>query len=329
MVLASFHLDAAEPPARSRELDALYRQAEAAMRSLDMVEARRLWARIHHLDPSTMALCQLGVVDTRLGRWDAAAEELSECVARMPPPKNDLERRRWEVRHADFARVLGEVGVLHVVTPPGIVPARILVDGREVGRADRVYVQPGQHEIVAMAYDGRIARVSAAAKAGESQSVPVVFDAIDSRPARPAGATGGPLAPTREALAGPAPSGVKPWVVASGATAAVGLLVTGIGLHVAANSAEDERRAALCAPAREGDAAQAHASREGVSTMSHLGTASLTAGALLSVATFVYIVVANDSEEGQPEVYACRCSARWPPHNRVALRSHHQNAAPD
>ncbi|MGK3974396.1 hypothetical protein WMF38_22115 [Sorangium sp. So ce118] len=296
LVLASFHLNAAEPPPRSRELEALYKQAEAAMKNLDMVEARRLWARINHLDPSTMALCQLGVVDTRLGRWDVAAEELSECAARMPPPKNDVERRRWEVRHADLARVLQEVGVLHIFTAPGVVPERILVDGRKVARADRVYVLPGLHEIVAMAYDGRIARVSVTARAAESQSVPIVFETIESRPARPAGAVVGPLAPTREAVAGPAPSGVKPWVVASGATAAVGLLVTGIGLHVAANSTEDERRAALCEVAPTDRVAQANASVEGVSTMSHLGTASLTAGALLGVATLIYVVVADDTE---------------------------------
>ncbi|WP_129351150.1 tetratricopeptide repeat protein [Sorangium cellulosum] len=210
VVLASFHLRAAEPPPRSKELEALYQQAEAAMKSLDMVEARRLWARILHLDPSTMALCQLGVVDTRLGRWDVAAEELSECAARMPPPKNDLERRRWEVRHADLARVLQEVGVLHIFTAPGVVPERVLVDGRKVDRADRVYVLPGLHEIVAMAYDGRIARVGVTVKVAESQSVPIVFQRIESPPARPAGAAGGPLAPTREALAGRAPSGVKP-----------------------------------------------------------------------------------------------------------------------
>ncbi|WP_438032186.1 hypothetical protein [Sorangium sp. So ce204] len=296
VVLASFHLRAAEPPPRSRELDALHQQAEAAMKNLDMVEARRLWARIHHLDPSIMALCQLGVVDTRLGRWDVAAEELSECAARMPPPKNDLERRRWEVRHADLARVLQEVGVLNLFTAPGVVPERILVDGRKVERADRVYVLPGRHEIVAMAHDGRLARVSVAAKAAESQGVPIVFEPIEHQLARPAGAVRGPLAPTREALAGSAPPGVKPWVVASGATAAVGLLVTGIGLHVAANSAEAERLAALCQLRSEGDGAGAPAPREGVSTMSHLGTALLTAGALLGVATLVYVVVADDTQ---------------------------------
>ncbi|XXY14206.1 hypothetical protein WME88_38800 [Sorangium sp. So ce216] len=296
VVLASFHLNAAEPPLPSRELNALYQQAEAAMKNLDLVQARDLYARSYHLDRSTMALCQMGVVDTRLGRWDVAAEELAECVARMPPPKNDLERRRWEVRHADLARVLQEVGVLHIFTAPGVVPERILVDGRKVERADRVYVLPGRHEVVAMAYDGRLARVNVTAKAAESQSVPIVFEAIESRPARPAGSVAGPLAPTRDALAAPAPSGVKPWVVASGATAAVGLLVTGIGVHLAANSAEDARRVALCDSAPADHVAQAPASVEGVSTMRQLGTASLTAGALLGLATFVYVVVSDSAE---------------------------------
>ncbi|WP_437484566.1 hypothetical protein WME75_45145 [Sorangium sp. So ce1014] len=295
-LLASSHLNAAEPSPQSKELNALIQQAEAAMKNLELGEARNLWARIHHLDPSPMAICQLGVVNTRLGRWDVAATELSECVARMPPPKNPIERRRWEVRHADFARVLQEVGEVHIFTAPGVAAAHIFVDGREVTRADRVYVLPGRHEIVAMAYDGRIARVSVTAKAGESQGVPIAFERFESRPALPAGTVAGPLAPTRAALSEPAPSGVKPWVVAGGATAAVGLLVTGIGLHIAANSQEDARQAALCKPEREGKDAHTDVSVEGVSTMSHLGTASLTAGALLGVATFAYVVIAADTE---------------------------------
>jgi hypothetical protein len=290
-VLVSPHLNAAEPPPRSKELKALFQAAEReAIDHLNVYRAREIWAQIYQLEPSTMALCQLGVFDTRIGHWDAAAVELSQCVERMPPPKDHVERRRWEVRHADLARALREVAELHIFTTPGVVAARILVDGREVADASRVYVMPGHHEIVAMAYDGRIARVSVEASAGESQGVPFTFEN------RPAAAVAGPLAPTRAALPEPAPSGVKPWIIAGGATITVGLLVTGLGLHVAANSQEDEQRAALCASAKDSSQDRVTSSLEGASTISHLGTASLTAGTLVGVATLVYVIVAQDTE---------------------------------
>ncbi|WP_437688837.1 hypothetical protein [Sorangium sp. So ce176] len=88
---------AADPPPRSREVQELIEEAEKAAKRLDLARARELWARINDLAPSTMAVCQLGVFDLRLGRLEDAAAELSTCVAHMPAPTNDIERRRYEM----------------------------------------------------------------------------------------------------------------------------------------------------------------------------------------------------------------------------------------
>jgi hypothetical protein len=96
---------AADPPPRSREVQELIDEAETAAKRLELARARELWARINVLEPSTMAICQLGVFDLRLDRLEEAAAELTTCVARMPAPTNDIERRRYEVRRADLAAV--------------------------------------------------------------------------------------------------------------------------------------------------------------------------------------------------------------------------------
>ncbi|AUX24700.1 uncharacterized protein SOCEGT47_052390 [Sorangium cellulosum] len=44
--------------------------------------------------------------------------------------------------------------------------------------------------------------------------------------------------------------------------------------------------------------------------MSHLGTASLTAGTLLGVATFVYVVVAGDTEV-RPRPGGAEVKVKW------------------
>ncbi len=119
------------PPPRAREVQELIEQAEKAAKRLESARARELWARINELKPSTMAVCQLGVFDLGLGRLEEAAAELLTCVAQMPAPTNDIERRRYEVRRGPTsAAVRQRVAELPPSAPPGT--ARLLVDGREV-----------------------------------------------------------------------------------------------------------------------------------------------------------------------------------------------------
>ncbi|WP_437283394.1 hypothetical protein WME90_23320 [Sorangium sp. So ce375] len=162
-------------------------EAEQAAKRLDLARAREYWARVNVLEPSTMAVCQLGVFDLRLDRIEKAAEELTACVERMPEPTNDVERRRYEVRRADLAAVRQRVAELHVSAPPGT--ARILVDGREVSAGGRVFLAPGQHEVTATGKQGEVARELVKVAAGDGRQRCM---ALDWREAQCAGMSGSP-----------------------------------------------------------------------------------------------------------------------------------------
>ncbi|KYF52513.1 hypothetical protein BE08_42725 [Sorangium cellulosum] len=287
LVLASaFPAQAAAegPPARSREVQELIEEAEKAAKRLDLARARDCWARINLLEPSTMAVCQLGVFDLRLGRLEEAAAELSACVAQMPAPSNDIERRRYEVRRADLAAVRQRVAELHVSAPPGT--ARLLVDGRKVSAGGPVFVAPGQHEVTATGKQGQVARALVNVTAGQSRHVALAFEASD-------------------AASAPARAG-NPWIFGTGAAASAALLGAGVGLHLAGDAAERETAARV---SRLSDGSmlpssaqyrktydEAHAANTRASLFHGFGSAALVVGAALGVATVVYVVWPRKAE---------------------------------
>ncbi|WP_437595761.1 hypothetical protein WMF28_24610 [Sorangium sp. So ce590] len=294
-VLAStFPLQAEEPSPRSREVQELIDEAEKATKRLDLPRAREYWARINVLDPSPMAVCQLGQFDLRLDRLEEAMAELSQCVEQMPAPTNDLERRRYEQRHADLAAVRQRVATLHV-SPPSDT-ARLLVDGREVSVGAPVFVTPGQHEVTATGKQGQVAHALVKVAAGDSRRVSLAFEAPKASASR---------APVPAAVA-PARSKPNPWIIGSGAAASAALLGAGVGLHVAGDAAESEA-AAKVARMTDGSmrpsSAQfrrfhddAHAADTRASLFRGFGSAALVAGATLGAATVVYVVWPRKAE---------------------------------
>ncbi|WP_438035833.1 hypothetical protein [Sorangium sp. So ce204] len=284
VVLAgAFPLAAAEPPPRSREVQELIDEAEKAAKRLELARARELWARVNAIDPSTMAVCQLGQYDLRLDRLEEAAAELEECVEKMPAPTDDVERRRYEVRHADLAAVRQRVAELHVSPPPGT--ARLLVDGREVSAGSPVFVAPGQHEVTAMGEQGQVVRALVKVEARQSRGVRL---------------------PLFEAPKAPATSARNPWIMGAGAAASVALLGAGVGLRVAGDFAERET-AAKAARLSDGSmfpsSAQfrevydeANAADTRARLFHGFGSAALVAGAALGAATVVYVVWPRKAE---------------------------------
>ncbi|WP_437755302.1 hypothetical protein [Sorangium sp. So ce1389] len=275
---------AADPPPRSREVQQLIEEAEKAAKRLDLARARELWARVNELEPSTMAVCQLGVFDLRLGRLEEAAAELSTCVAQMPTPTNDVERRRHEVRRADLAAVRQRVAELHVSAPPGT--ARLLVDGREVRAGGPVFVAPGQHEVTATGKQGQLARALVKVTAGQSRRVALAFEA--------------PKAASTPARAR------NPWTIGAGAAASAALLGAGVGLHLAGDAAENETAAKV---SRLSDGSmlpssaqfrktydEAHAANTRAGLFHGFGSAALVVGAALGAATVVYVVWPRKAE---------------------------------
>ncbi|MGK3964631.1 hypothetical protein WMF38_10695 [Sorangium sp. So ce118] len=221
---------AADRSPQDREVQELIDEAEKAAKRLDLARAREYWARVNALKPSTMAVCQLGQFDLRLDRLEEAAAELSTCVEQMPAPASDIERRRYEVRHADLAAVRQRVAELHISPPPGT--ARILVDGREVSAGGPVFVAPGQHEVTAMGKQGQVAHALVKVAARDSRRVSLAFEIPQVSAARvrvPA-----PVAP---APARPRPNRL---FIGAGATASVAMLGAGVVLHLAGDAAERE-----------------------------------------------------------------------------------------
>ncbi|AUX20877.1 hypothetical protein SOCEGT47_013530 [Sorangium cellulosum] len=315
VVLAStFPLQAAaaDPPPRSRKVQELIDEAEKAARRLDLDRARELWAQIYTLEPSTMALCQLGQFDRRLGRLEEAAEELSTCVEQMPAPANDVERRRYEVRHADLAAVRQRVAELHVSPPPGT--ARLLVDGKQVSTGGgRVFVAPGQHEVTAMGKQGQVAHALVKVAAGKSAHVSLAFEA--PTPSAASAPVPAPVAPP------PARFRPNPWIIGTGAAASAALLGAGVVLHLAGDAAESEA-AAKVARMTDGSmrpsSAQfrrfhddAHAADTRASLFRGFGSAALVAGAAVGAATVVYVVFTRGQAEIRPRAAGAEVKLVW------------------
>ncbi|AUX37342.1 MULTISPECIES: hypothetical protein [Sorangium] len=275
---------AADPPPRSREVQELIDEAEKAAKRLELARARELWARVNVLEPSTMAVCQLGVFDLRLDRLEEAAAELTTCVARMPAPTSDIERRRYEVRRADLAAVRQRVAELHVSAPPGT--ARLLVDGRDVSAGRPVFVVPGQHEVTATGKQGQVARALVKVTAGQSRRVALAFEA--------------PKAASAPAQAR------NPWTIGAGAAASAALLGAGAGLHLAGDAAESETAAKV---SRLSDGSmlpssaqfrktydEAHAANTRAGLFHGFGSAALVVGAAVGAATVAYVVWPRKAE---------------------------------
>ncbi|WP_437804533.1 hypothetical protein [Sorangium sp. So ce693] len=287
---------AADPSPRDREVQELIDEAEKAAKRLDLARAREYWARVNALKPSTMAVCQLGQFDLGLDRLEEAAAELSKCVEQMPAPTNDLERRRYEARHAALAAVRQRVAELHISPPPGT--ARLLVDGREVSAGGPVFVTPGQHEVTAMGKQGQVAHALVKVAASDSRRVSLAFETPKAAAAR--APVPAPVAPA------PARSRPNPWIIGSGAAASAVLLGAGVGLHVAGDAAESEATANV-ARLSEGTVfltsarfRQLHDDANAANTRAGLfrgfGTAALVASATLGAATVVYVVWPRKAE---------------------------------
>lgn len=313
-VASTFPLQAAaaDPPSRSREVQELIDEAEEAAKRLELDRARELWAQIYMLEHSTMALCQLGQFDRRLGRLEEAAEELSKCVEQMPAPTNDVERRRYEVRHADLAAVRQRVAELHVSPPPGT--ERLLVDGKQVSPGGgRVFVAPGQHEVTAMGKQGQVAHALVNVAAGKSAHVSLAFEAPTPSAARAP-------APARAAPP-PASSKPNPWIIGTGAAASAALLGAGVALHLAGDAAEAETVAKV---SRLSDGSmlpssaafrkvydEADAANTRANLFRGFGSAALVAGAALGAATVVYVVFPRGKAEIRTRAAGAEVELVW------------------
>lgn len=225
---------------RPRQVKELIKEADAAVARLDIARARELWFQIRELERSQVAICQLGQLSLRLGRWADAAAELSQCFREMRPPANARERMFYEQRRADLVAARRHVAAVTVqVSDPG---AEIFVDDRRVGVSPLelpVFVTAGQHRLAAR-LGGTQAEVVITAEEGTEQTARIVLPTVQA--AAPAGA------PASRARAVPAhtpePSAWPPrWQTVAVLAAPVALGALGVGAVAAANGEAGERDA--------------------------------------------------------------------------------------
>ncbi|WP_437829387.1 hypothetical protein [Sorangium sp. So ce1153] len=265
---------------------ALVREAEAALDRLDIARARDLWAQIYDVERSTVAICQLGQLDRRLGRWVDAAGELTRCVQEMRPPATPLEQRLHDTRHADLAATRRQVAELRVFAPAGAAP--VLADGRIMDETGRIYVEPGPHEVTAVLPDGRKARSTVRVAAGESRALllspaPAGLRPVASPPARPAGAPAQPVAPP------------APWLLYAGSAASGAFLVSGIVLHIVASVEDSALRTEMCNADWE-ETEPARRAMLAIDVKQHISTAALVAGSALGAATLVVALLPSGAK---------------------------------
>jgi hypothetical protein len=315
VLFATAYTHAAGPPERSRPVKELIREAEAAVARLDIARARALWAVVYEIERSNVAMCTMGELDARMGRWAEAVVELSQCVDQMPAPGTEEERNLYERRHADLARAQARVGEVVLVPAPGVVG--MLVNGRGVKHAGSpVHEPPGRHEVTAVGEDGQVARAIVKVGAGESKPVPLKFD----EPVKPAPASEdrakalkgapGPRAPGPAAPKGPPQGVARPGpdlgIIATGALSSAGLLVASAVCMRSAQRVEQEAKAAevhegkprisgATPPPDSGAIIDDPASAK---LMRVLGTGAMLVGATTGVGTLLYVWLPNDTQFG-------------------------------
>lgn len=229
---------------------------EACMRALSDAFA---------IDAAPTTAGQLGLCEEQAGKLVDAYDHLHRVVNAAPSSSKD---EPWKTYKATLARVLERVAVLWVTVHPR--EARVLLDGRPLGRADgrSFAVEPGAHTITARldGYEDKVHPVAVRGgdvphvhlrltpkQAGEAPKAPSPAVASTSTATtRPAPATPPPdssvPAPFRWCLPGPTPRGVLAPLACAAVVTTVASGATTIALEVDRKSLRDQVSSDACRP---------------------------------------------------------------------------------
>jgi hypothetical protein len=167
---------------RAREIERQVERAIREGRKLDAAEGYREAWRIYK---NPWYMCELGGLETEMGRAREAAESLSTCLRLLTPEEKKLVGPKVE-RALNDARA--KVGALTIET--NVPNAEVVVDGKVSGTLplkDPLFVEPGSHgvEVRAPGYqsDLRIAVL----RAGASMIIPMRLEPtrVEVAPAPP------------------------------------------------------------------------------------------------------------------------------------------------
>lgn len=227
---------AEELPAQAREL---YKAGVAAYDSGDYAKAAEHFRECYELVSHPDTLFNLAKAELKLGEEVLAARHLRELLtlhrtAATPDMRSFAERQLGELE-----RKLGRLQI--VVTPEDAV---VLVDGKEVGKsplADPVYVEPGEHSVVAKKQGFREGSKSASVLKGALANVTLELSSdTQAMPGSGIGGTDGPA----DANGGvdTSSTNTRTIVLVTGAALTVVGLGVGIGFAIDAGSSRDKEK---------------------------------------------------------------------------------------
>jgi hypothetical protein len=200
------------PPAYAEEAQAraarAFADAERAFGAHEYGRAAALFEDAYSASPHPAALWN-AARSRHLGGEMAAAANLFARFLRAAPASEDRDEAK-----ATLSKIERLVGRLTVTAPPG---AHVEVDGKRLDLGDAIYLEPGQHTVVATSVHGgpvrRTLRIVAASVASVDMTPPVSAPAVEDA-ARPKEREGHGLPPLFALVSGGATlvaSGVAVW----------------------------------------------------------------------------------------------------------------------
>jgi hypothetical protein len=293
--VASVSVANAQTPtdADTAEARARFTEGVKAFEAKKYEQARVAFTQAYALKPLPDILRNLGTVEIRSGHLRDGARHLAEFL-RSGPVLSVVERRDIE---KELTKAQSKLGRILIVG--GSAETQLSVDGEPVGAwvsAEPLYVEPGEHAVLATRAGYADQRHTAKAAAGEQVAVSVELQPLKSEPApvtplpplqdppeRDAGATM-PQAQSEQSIVP---------IIVGGSVAALGL-AGGIGFRLAASSKQDhaDRLAhannSECYQSQGGDCAELKDANKAVDRNRNLSTASFALAATGGVLTLGY-----------------------------------------
>jgi hypothetical protein len=279
--------------------DKLLRQADAALKDKQLLEALATWRAAWALKQTDFVACNIGRAERLAGSAREATEFLTLCLQLSPAPTTPDEKRRLGQFAADLKHVRSQVAALTIAASES--GASIRIDDRGIGQSPlpgEVFVEPGEHRISAALEGYEHAQVTINVHAGEARTVPIVLTKSTPR----AKAMAPPLVPLARWATPPEepPDPSTAWIVSGVSLATVGVGL-GIGLLVARGDVgetglanrQDVRLRLLnnCTPSEPDEACSGYISAEqSRAMMKGAAAVSFVAGGLAAAATIGYVL---------------------------------------
>ncbi len=290
-----------------KDPDKLFKRGKKMFRARRYQESYQAYKSAWELRQSYDIAANLGNVELKLNKYADAAKHLSFALDNLPPSLAEPTRSRAKKKLKErLASALEHVGAVKLaVSPEG---AELAIDGQAVGKAplaQKLYLEPGKHELVAQ-YEGyRSLTHQLEISAGSSETVRLELVPNQQAP------TNGPIPvkPGDDTAQDQADSGPILPLVIVGYVLAAGGIGAGIGLLVASGSKKNERLelidqlggSSACYNAGNPDCEEIENLNRSENTFKGVGIGMLVGGIAAGIATTVYLVWPRDDDDAKSE----------------------------